>query len=381
MQKLNVNIISAIVSNKGYDDVFDMLEHMTSRCNKMYVLCKESGDFKSHDNFEIVTPSQSLSGFKFWLWAYKESKKIISNSDESEKFVFLQLVAGIMCGLLKFKFGKRVIKGTYLVSAEYTYRDNKFWFADKNSKHINKELVDAYQKWCKKKSFIQKISAVGNDFIIGNSQLVIDDVEGKKCSKYVVNGNPLGERWFNEKPTLQRNIDFIYAGNLQPPKGLDTLFLAFKNMIDKGVKANLYIVGGTKPYEEKWFNDLALTVKDYPVEILGKVSPQKLQDLYNQSKIFVFPSFYEGSPRVVNEALCFNCDIIATDIPGVRSIDSKGEVINYFEAGNAEQLEQIMTKVLGNFKPTSHLEFAKRFTADKVGDKFISVIEKELAKR
>ena len=377
---MKVNIISAIVSNKGYDDVFDMLEHMATRCEKLYILCKESGDFKNHDNLEIVCPNQPLSGFKFWFWAYKESKKIISKADKNEKFVFLQLVAGIMAGLLKFKFGKRVLNGTYLVSAEYAYRDNEFWYADKNSQHLNDELINAYKKVCKKKSFIQKISAVGNDFIVGNSQLVIDDIEGKNCSKYVVNGNPLGERWFEEKPVLDRHIDFIYAGNLQPPKGLDTLFLAFKNMIDKGVSANLYIVGGTKPYEEKWFNDLAITVKDYPVEILGKVSPQKLQNLYNQSKIFVFPSFYEGSPRVVNEALCFNCDIIATDIPGVRSIDSKGEVINYFEAGNAEQLEQIMTKVLGNYKPISYQEFAKRFTADKIGDKFISVIEKELAK-
>lgn len=357
-----------------------MLEHMATRVDKLYILCKESGDFKSHDNFEIICPSQPLSGFKFWLWVYKESKKIISSSDKTEKFVFLQLVAGIMCGLLKLKFGKRLIKGSYLVSAEYTYRDNEFWYADKNSKHINAELVKAYKKWCKKKSFIQKISAIGNDFIIGNSQLVIDDIKHKKCAKYVVNGNPLGERWFEEKPILKRSIDFIYAGNLQPPKGLDTLFLAFKNIINKGVKANLYIVGGTKPYEEKWFNDLAETVKDYPIEIVGKVPPQKLQELYNQSKIFVFPSFYEGSPRVVNEALCFNCDIVATDIPGVRSIDPNAEVVQYFEAGNVEQMEEVMTKALENYKSVSHVEFSKRYKADKVGDNFLKIIEKELAK-
>lgn len=356
-----------------------MLEHMSTRCNTLYILCKESGEFKSHDNFEVISPDLPLSGLKFWIWAYKKSKSIIKQSDK-EKFVFLQLIAGIMTGLLKFKFGKKVIKGTYLVSAEYAYKRNQFWNADKNSKHLNKELISAYKKVCKKKSFIQKISTIGNDFIIGNSQLVLDDIKEKTCTKYVVSGNPLGNGWFKEKSKQSRNIDFIYAGNLQPPKGLDTLFLAFKKLIDSGVKSNLHIVGGTKPYEKKWFNDLSQCYANYPIHFLGKVSPDELRKLYSQSKIFVFPSFYEGSPRVINEALCFDCKIIAGDIPGVRSIDPEGEVISYFEPGNINELELLMNKELQNYSECSFKEFSENFTHDKMGDRFIEIIDKEVTK-
>lgn len=377
---MKANIISTIVSNKGYDDVFHMLKHMSSKCDQLYVLCKESGEFKSENNFKIISPPQPIAGFKFWFWAYKESKRIISDAGKEERFIFLQLIAGIMSTLLKLKFGKRILTATYLVSAEYAYRDNKFWFADKNAQHLNSELIDAYKKVSKKKSFIQKISIIGNDFIIGNSQLVIDDLTNKNFSKYIVNGNPLGDSWFNEKPALERNIDFIYAGNLQPPKGIDTLFLAFKQLIDSGVSATLYIFGGTKPYEEKWFNDLSETVKNYPIHILGKVTPEELREFYSKSKILVFPSFYEGAPRVVNEALCFNCKVIAGDIPGVRSIDPDEEVISYFEPGNVTQLSELMECELSNYQERSYTEFSKKFRFDAVGDRFIDIIEKEINK-
>ena len=43
-----------------------------------------------------------------------------------------------------------------------------------------------------------------------------------------------------------------------------------------------------------------------------------LSDAYRASDVFVLPSFYEGLPLVVVEALACGCKVVVTDLPGIR---------------------------------------------------------------
>ncbi|HID7769227.1 TPA: glycosyltransferase family 4 protein, partial [Clostridioides difficile] len=49
-----------------------------------------------------------------------------------------------------------------------------------------------------------------------------------------------------------------------------------------------------------------------------KLEQRDLAELFNRSQIFVLPSFYEGLPVVVLEALSCGTDVITTDILGVK---------------------------------------------------------------
>ena len=55
----------------------------------------------------------------------------------------------------------------------------------------------------------------------------------------------------------------------------------------------------------------------------GILSHQALADLMQQAHLFVLPSFFEGLPLVLMEALACGCRIISTDLPGVREIFSR----------------------------------------------------------
>lgn len=54
------------------------------------------------------------------------------------------------------------------------------------------------------------------------------------------------------------------------------------------------------------------------VSFEGRLSQPELARLYNRSDVFVLPSFCEGLPLVVVEALACGCAVAVTDLPGIR---------------------------------------------------------------
>ncbi len=73
------------------------------------------------------------------------------------------------------------------------------------------------------------------------------------------------------------------------------------------------LVAGDGPFMSK-LRELAKNVPS--IKFLGFVKGHKLSDLYQTSKIFVFPSTEENFPVVLLEAMSAGCAIITTDAPG-----------------------------------------------------------------
>ena len=57
----------------------------------------------------------------------------------------------------------------------------------------------------------------------------------------------------------------------------------------------------------------------FAVTFAGKITQQELAKKMNQSDVFVLPSFYEGLPLVIIEALACGTYVICTDLPGIRN--------------------------------------------------------------
>ena len=56
------------------------------------------------------------------------------------------------------------------------------------------------------------------------------------------------------------------------------------------------------------------------VKVYGAVPQAELADIMKQSHIMVLPSFFEGLPLVILEALASGCRVVVTELPGVKEI-------------------------------------------------------------
>ncbi len=112
-------------------------------------------------------------------------------------------------------------------------------------------------------------------------------------------------------------INLLYAGKLSLAKGVDWLLRTFTGLQDP--RLHLHIAGAGSGEETRQCLDLAEKGGNR-VTVHGRIDQQELARLMGICHIFILPSFYEGLPLVLLEALAAGCRVIATDLPGCREV-------------------------------------------------------------
>jgi len=110
------------------------------------------------------------------------------------------------------------------------------------------------------------------------------------------------------------NPKLVYAGKLSYAKGLLPLLEAYEHLIQS--HAVEFTIVGSGEGEEK--DTLVRRGEELGVRFTGAVSQMELADIFRESDIFVLPSYYEGLPLVVMEALACGLMVVTTDIPGLK---------------------------------------------------------------
>lgn len=124
---------------------------------------------------------------------------------------------------------------------------------------------------------------------------------------------PRRERGAETKP-----LRLIYAGKIAEKKGVASLIKSLGYLDREPEELVLYLAGGAGNQKEyDWILRLAEQCR-YPVNFLGKLSQEELAGEYNKSDVFVLPSFSEGLPLTIMEAMACGCKVIVTDLPGIR---------------------------------------------------------------
>lgn len=110
----------------------------------------------------------------------------------------------------------------------------------------------------------------------------------------------------------------IYAGKICEKKGVISLLKSLNLIYPHDSGFELYLAGGSGDVHE--YNQIHAIAEQskFPVTFLGKLSQQELAAQFNACDLFVLPSFFEGLPLVIIEALACGLNVIATDLPGVQ---------------------------------------------------------------
>lgn len=130
---------------------------------------------------------------------------------------------------------------------------------------------------------------------------------------------------FQPGENIRKEKDFIrmvFAGKIAEKKGVISLLRAMRLLgEDETFRRNhveLLLAGSTGNEEEyRVIKELAKSCP-FEVKFLGRLSQQELAKVYQSSDIFVLPSFFEGIPLTVIEALACGDRVVMTDLKGVR---------------------------------------------------------------
>lgn len=110
----------------------------------------------------------------------------------------------------------------------------------------------------------------------------------------------------------------LYVGKIGRKKGVLSLLEAYDALARRGIACALDLVGGHSDEVEYACIVERAARCERPPAFLGKVPSEELVRRYRAADVFVLPSFFEGLPLVVVEALACGCKVVVTDLPGVR---------------------------------------------------------------
>lgn len=137
----------------------------------------------------------------------------------------------------------------------------------------------------------------------------------------------------------------LCVGRLSASKGQRVLLQALKRLADQAIYPQLILAGAgdEEPILREMAFDLGLAQQ---VKFLGAVNFDTVRTLYQQADVFVLPSFAEGIPVVLMEAMASGLPCISTQITGIPELIEHQKTGLLISAGDDEALSLAIAKLL-----------------------------------
>jgi starch synthase len=147
---------------------------------------------------------------------------------------------------------------------------------------------------------------------------------------------------FLKKHNLEKGKYILAVGRFVPEKGFNYLINAFKKSgLSKDIKL---VIAGDADHETPYSKLLKQLAREEQVILTGFIKGENLAQIYTNACLFIIPSFYEGLPIALLEAMNYDLDILASDILANKEV--KLPQTFYFRAGDEEDLaRQLASKV------------------------------------
>ncbi|ULG72701.1 glycosyltransferase family 4 protein [Macrococcus brunensis] len=154
------------------------------------------------------------------------------------------------------------------------------------------------------------------------------------------------------------DIVFSFLGRLVEEKGIFELLEAFDQLSEKYPHIKLICMGGLPSSErdKKSAQQLEYYKSNKAIKFIGQV--YDAQNYYALSDIFILPSYREGMPRSIIEAMSMRNAIIATDIRGSREEVDDGINGLLVKVKNVEDLKNKMEILINDSTLVSKMKQA-----------------------
>lgn len=152
----------------------------------------------------------------------------------------------------------------------------------------------------------------------------------------------------------------LFVGRLSLDKGVYELVDSLKILEAKGIKVKLRFVGPGPEFEK------IKSLNIWNVELLGMVSDiNYLKEIYHNSDVFVLPTYHEGFPRVLYEAMMMGIPILTTFVGTIGYLMRDGYNCYKIEVKSASSIAEKIGFLLNDFSKRSYIANNARKTVEE----------------
>lgn len=140
----------------------------------------------------------------------------------------------------------------------------------------------------------------------------------------------------------------VFVGRFQEQKDICELIAAFRSLSKKGRQpAELHLVGDG-PRMNTVRNCVIRANLEKRVKFHGWMKKGEIRDLLQVCDCFVNPSYYEGMPNAVLEAMACALPVVVSNVTGNSDIVKENETGLLYDKGDVEMLAENMALVMNN---------------------------------
>lgn len=179
-----------------------------------------------------------------------------------------------------------------------------------------------------------------------DSVIVLSNIWGLKMNEiiqreYIILNNP--SKGFDENIIKKENI-ILFAGKLEERKGYLDLLKAFKSINSK--TDYKLILAGNGAVEEA--NSYIKSNNLNNAFAIGWQNEQEISKWFSKASIFILPSYAEGFPISIIDALSNSCAVVATPVGGIPDLMEDRKNCLYVTPGDVKQIENALLSLIND---------------------------------
>ncbi len=234
--------------------------------------------------------------------------------------------------------------------------------------------------------FCERMGVVFANEVIAISGSIAADIKSKYGRDSVVIPNgvdlpaPPDTQNILKKYGLRKGGYILAVGRFVPEKGFDDLIGAFNRLAFRELKL---VIAGDADHEDAYSRALkAKAGSNGNIVLTGFITGEPLQELYSHAGLFVLPSYHEGLPIALLEAMSYGLSCIASNIPANRNVELERE--RFFEPGNVTSLAEKIREFINRPWPAAERKkqidlINGKYNWGKIADMTLAVCRKVAA--
>jgi glycosyltransferase involved in cell wall biosynthesis len=224
-------------------------------------------------------------------------------------------------------------------------------------------LNDDIPSWAK---FLLKLSFAGNNpkIVLGDAEKVFLEATFQ-CKNVDVLANSLsldGAQLFDRTP--KNELKLLFLGRISKEKGLTYIYEAFKTLKEKHHYTPDFYMAGKGEDEAEYVSKFGALL-DEKFHFKGVVFGDEKTELLKSCNVFLLPSFFEGLPISLLEAMSFGQIPVVTKVGSIKYVVEDEKNGLYVNVKNSEDIINAVLEIRNNSELQANISKSAKETIFK----------------